>query len=95
MSILTSHSRTLISDDETSLLTWLGALRQACAGHELRPDAAEFLRQTAHLPEELAVIATPDGFFLVRDEHDQPLAWYPRDDKAAGAAPSSTPAPDA
>jgi hypothetical protein len=91
MSILTSHTRTLISDDETTLLTWLGALRSACAGHELREDAAEFLRRTAHLPDELAVIARPDGFYLVMDEHDQPLAWYPRDE----SAPTSTPGPDA
>jgi hypothetical protein len=83
MPILTSHTRTLVSEDDNSLLTWLGALRRACAGHELREDAAEFLSKTAHLPEELAVLATPEGFFLVRDKDNQPLAWYRRDDQAA------------
>lgn len=70
------HTRTLVSEDGKSILSYLGALRRACQGRRLRDDAAEFLRKTAHLPEELAVLATPEGFFLVRDDNDQPLAWY-------------------
>lgn len=88
MPILRSHTRTLVSDDEKALLTYLGALRRACAGHELREDAKEFLRKTEHLPENLAVYASPEGFALVTDNDGEPLAWYDCDDGAAAAGPS-------
>jgi len=77
MPILRTRSRTLVSDDGNGVLTYLGALRRACDGHTIRQDAANFLRASAHLPENLAVFACADGFSLVTDDDGKPLAWYP------------------
>jgi hypothetical protein len=84
MPILRTHTRTLVSDDETALLTYLGALRRACAGQELREDAQEFLRKTEHLPENLAVYVSPKGFALVTDNDGEPLVWYATNQGGSG-----------
>jgi hypothetical protein len=79
MPLISSPCRTIIAIDKHALITWLGALRRACEDATLRADAAEFLRRTADLPENVAVYADRQGLGLLVDDQGELLAWYPHE----------------